>query len=398
MSRHPAMRDVARRLRHRYFPERQLYFRANGVVRFLSFSPRMQMTGAAAASAFMLWVAFASFNVLAHDQIMAAKDRRIAEISRSYNELDAAMRRLQQEVALTAERLKERQNYLRRFMSEDSATENSDQAAENEGRSRRLSWSRSWDNFSLRSLKNELDALDGQQRDIASHLLGLTNETIASLDVALKGAGLSKDTLLAAVEVTPSLGTGGPYIAAGQGPDDGATVLSEPSSPADPFAELLLRRSELELLNHILTNAPFDQPVENYYISSHYGRRSDPMTHRGAVHYGIDMAGWWNSPIHATAGGKVTRAGRNGAYGNYVEIDHGNGFRTRYGHLSKVKVMAGQRLERGDIVGLMGSTGRSTGTHLHYEIWFAKRPLNPLNFIKAADDVRKIQYANSRPG
>ncbi|MBW7835693.1 MAG: hypothetical protein H3C28_03550, partial [Sphingomonadales bacterium] len=80
MSRHPAIRDVVRRLRHRYFPERQLYFRANGVVRFISFSPRMQMTGAATASAFLLWVAFASFNVIAHDEILAAKDRRIAEL------------------------------------------------------------------------------------------------------------------------------------------------------------------------------------------------------------------------------------------------------------------------------------------------------------------------------
>lgn len=385
MSRLTAVTDVIRRLQARLFPERQLYFRANGVVRFIAISPRWQMAGVAAVTAFSAWVAVASVNLIFQDQILAAKNRQLDEMTQSYRELEASMQRLQAEVVATTERLKERQNYFRQFIDEVAQTPPAEpDASAGRGKTAPLS-------FTLQSLESELASLEDRQRHIAGHLLGLTNDRLDAMESVLSDTGLSKDHILGMVDVTGGQAQGGPLQAMGVAPAPSYDLMAVSASRPDPFAELLLRQSELQELGRVLQNAPFDRPVQNYYISSRFGSRSDPMTRRRAMHYGVDMAGWWKSPIHVTADGVVTKAGRNGAYGNFVEVDHGNGFRTRYGHLRSIKVNIGDRLERGAVVGVMGSTGRSTGTHLHYEIWFADRPLDPIKFFEAADDVRKIQ-------
>ena len=107
------------------------------------------------------------------------------------------------------------------------------------------------------------------------------------------------------------------------------------------------------------------------------------------MHAGIDIASHWKTPIKATSEGVVIRAGFKGPYGRLVEIDHGNGFRTRYGHLEVIKVKKGQHVDQGDIVGLMGTSGRSTNTHVHYEIWFGNHYRNPMKFLRAAKHVRE---------
>ena len=107
------------------------------------------------------------------------------------------------------------------------------------------------------------------------------------------------------------------------------------------------------------------------------------------MHNGVDLAGRRNSAIRATAPGKVVFAGWKGNYGRFVEIDHGNGFKSRYGHLNKTLVKKGQKVGHRAKIGLLGSTGRSTGPHVHYEVWFEKRALNPMKFIKAGRYVFK---------
>ncbi len=131
---------------------------------------------------------------------------------------------------------------------------------------------------------------------------------------------------------------------------------------------------------------PSRRPVDNMRLTSQFGNRSDPFTGRRARHNGIDIPGPIGTPIYATADGVIGRAQRVGGYGNYVEVEHGNAIQTRYGHLSAIAVVSGQRVRRGDIVGYMGSTGRSTGSHLHYEVRIAGAPVNPTPFI-AEDGV-----------
>ena len=112
------------------------------------------------------------------------------------------------------------------------------------------------------------------------------------------------------------------------------------------------------------------------------------MNNRHAYHKGVDLAGWHKTEIFAPADGTVLRAGRNGGYGNFIELQHKNGFVTRFGHLNKINVKKGQTVTKNDVIGLMGSTGRSTGTHLHYEVLLNDKHVNPVKITKALSRVR----------
>jgi murein DD-endopeptidase MepM/ murein hydrolase activator NlpD len=127
---------------------------------------------------------------------------------------------------------------------------------------------------------------------------------------------------------------------------------------------------------------PSGRPVDGANLTSGFGVRSDPFRARAAMHPGIDLAGPLGTPVYATADGVVDRSEWNdGGYGNLIEIDHGQGIQTRYGHLSQRIALAGQAVHRGDLIGLMGSTGRSTGSHLHYEVRVAGRAIDPISFV-----------------
>ncbi|WP_174280523.1 M23 family metallopeptidase, partial [Sphingomonas bacterium] len=130
---------------------------------------------------------------------------------------------------------------------------------------------------------------------------------------------------------------------------------------------------------------PSVQPVTALKFTSNYGIRSDPFLGTARFHAGVDIPGPVGTPIYATADGTVAHAERMGGYGNMVEIDHGKGIATRYGHLSKFLVEPGTHVARGQLIALMGSTGRSTGPHLHYEVRIDGHPVNPAPFLTSGD-------------
>ncbi|WP_189487750.1 peptidoglycan DD-metalloendopeptidase family protein [Asticcacaulis endophyticus] len=134
---------------------------------------------------------------------------------------------------------------------------------------------------------------------------------------------------------------------------------------------------------------PFNRPSYNVRTTSGFGVRFDPINGRPRSHLGLDFAGPYLTPIYSTAPGIVSFSGVRSGYGNAVEIDHGNGFKTRYAHMQSMSVRAGQRVAVGQRLGAMGSTGRSTGVHLHYEVWLNGRPQNPARFVKAGDYVQQ---------
>ena len=172
-------------------------------------------------------------------------------------------------------------------------------------------------------------------------------------------------------------GVGGPFEAAGNA----------------SFKALFDSWKKLDQLQDGVIAVPSDKPVKtNVEFTSGFGVRSDPFHAGAAMHPGIDLAGQYGTPIYATADGTVIRAGwNNGGYGNLVEIDHGRGITTRYGHMSAILVSVGQHVTRGEQVGRMGSTGRSTGNHLHYEVRIDGRAVNPIPFMKSTDYVLAMQ-------
>ncbi len=128
---------------------------------------------------------------------------------------------------------------------------------------------------------------------------------------------------------------------------------------------------------------PSRRPIEKMSLSSSYGMRVHPVTGKLARHQGIDIPAPRGTPIYATADGIVGRAQWLGGYGNYVEVEHGNAIQTRYGHMSSYAVSSGQQVKKGDILGYVGSTGRSTGNHLHYEVRIDGAPVNPMPFVQS---------------
>ncbi|MCP8617189.1 M23 family metallopeptidase [Salirhabdus salicampi] len=130
-----------------------------------------------------------------------------------------------------------------------------------------------------------------------------------------------------------------------------------------------------------LARTPIEWPSSSYRVTSNFGNRVDPFTFQKAVHSGIDIGGGYGTPIYATADGTVTFAGRNGGYGNFVEIKHSSVFSTRYAHMANLHVEEGEKVEVGDQIGTMGSTGRSTGVHLHYEIFKNGRAVDPYPYM-----------------
>ena len=140
-------------------------------------------------------------------------------------------------------------------------------------------------------------------------------------------------------------------------------------------------------------SVPSRMPLENARVSSSYGMRNHPVLRKRARHNGIDLAAPTGTPIYATADGTVERANWFGSYGNYIQIEHGNAIETRFGHLSRIVVTDGQKVRKGDLIGYVGTTGRSTGPHLHYEVRIAGEPVDPRPFMVETEAQESFRLA-----
>jgi murein DD-endopeptidase MepM/ murein hydrolase activator NlpD len=177
---------------------------------------------------------------------------------------------------------------------------------------------------------------------------------------------------------------GGPETA-GQGPVVPAldTMLDSMDAQIDDRRRQLTALQSLIMTRELARQiVPGGRPVESGYISSLYGQRTDPFDGNQASHHGIDFAGAPGTQVLSVADGIVSHTGTDGGYGRIVEITHGNGYVTRYAHNAKLLVKPGQTVKRGDPIALMGSTGRSTGTHLHFEVLRHGQSINPLSFVR----------------
>ncbi|WP_375393390.1 M23 family metallopeptidase [uncultured Sphingomonas sp.] len=218
-------------------------------------------------------------------------------------------------------------------------------------------------------------ALAGQARHVLEQRYAQTAATVRKL-------GLKPERILARGK---SQAMGGPLIAANS-PEAAADLRAD-----QQFRTLFQTWKKLDTLQQGTIAIPSTQPVEHLAFTSNFGIRTDPFRGTAAMHAGVDIRGPIGTPIYATADGVVDHAERTGGYGNMVEIDHGKGIATRYGHLSRILVSANQHVKRGELIALMGSTGRSTGSHLHYEVRIDGHAVNPVPFLTTADYLLAAQ-------
>lgn len=232
------------------------------------------------------------------------------------------------------------------------------------------------------ALLQRLNDLHAAQGNVLDRLGERTVKNIESAERLITMTGLDLNEVLARATKSAH-GQGGPLVEVASGDE----LAGLPGS----VSEIDNRLTRWAGLRQLLQSIPLISPVDYYHQASDFGLRRDPFTKKRAMHYGVDLAGWRGAGIYSTAPGRVVFAGRKGRYGKMVEIDHGYGVRTRYGHLLKVLVKRGQEVGHRHKVALLGSTGRSTGPHVHYEVRFDGKPLNPARFIKAGRYVFKEQ-------
>ncbi len=225
-----------------------------------------------------------------------------------------------------------------------------------------------------------LARLEARQEDFATRLLTAVNERAAKAEGAVAKLGMNP----AALVRNAAAGRGGPFI-----PYSGHTGRA--SSLGKSFAALESALFRMEVLERTLVAIPSGQPANVLMLSSSFGYRSDPFTGAGAMHSGLDFPGPMGTPILAAAPGRVVYVGQKSGYGNVVEVDHGQGILTRYAHLSGFTSTVGAQVAAGQQIAKMGSTGRSTGSHLHFEVRLNGVAVNPRRFLEAKADVLEVK-------
>ena len=225
----------------------------------------------------------------------------------------------------------------------------------------------------LTRLQSSLDQVESRQLATLSSYEDGMESRVRRMRGVISDLGLDMAELEAA---TPRAPMGGPFV---------PVKLSADASPFDrQLYRINITRAQMDRLNRTLALVPYRKPVVGEVeFTSGFGIRSDPFLGRPAMHTGLDFRAQMGDPVRATANGKVVSAGWSGGYGRMVEVDHGNGFSTRYGHLSAIDVEVGQKVRIGQVIGRVGSTGRSTGPHLHYETRIEGDAVDPQKFLRA---------------
>lgn len=234
------------------------------------------------------------------------------------------------------------------------------------------------------------EPMDGMSA-VETSLDALARDQVAYVDAVAAEVGERTDRI---ARVLRALGHRVPANHAAAAGVGGPLIEIDPDADPDTFrtsVELITGEVErFAAVRRFASQLPLSRPVPKSPITSGYGARMDPFLGRPAMHTGIDFRAATGDAAYATAGGTVVTAEYSGGYGNMVEIDHGNGITTRYGHMSRIDVTVGQVVSKGTVVGRAGSTGRSTGPHLHYEVRIDGGSIDPMRYIKAGKEIAAL--------
>ncbi len=338
----------------RLFPERQFFYRSQGRVHFISFVPWLQIVCSVALLSWGSWAGYQELTTVSDGEHIATLEDEIEQLSSESNTVKGQNTQLTTQVG-------ELQSYLKNSL-------------------------------------NRLAATKATHEDLVARVQEHTKSDLQRMGRAVALTGLKLDQLLPTLSKpvnSSNKNMGGPLVDPAQANQNRAPYSGLSGTPDDypstadqvDLNQIDRQLSDWSMLRSVLNRLPLGTPVETGHVTSGFGARSDPFTHGSAIHYGLDIASARGTPIYAAAPGRVSYADRNGPYGFMVEIDHGLNIKTRHGHLSKILVKVDDKVSYRDKIALMGSTGRSTGPHLHYEVVFNGVPQNPANFLKAGKYV-----------
>jgi murein DD-endopeptidase MepM/ murein hydrolase activator NlpD len=346
---------------------------------------------------FVAWGAFSSGSYMAAQKVIDEKEQKLANFAQENERVEAEFALLKQDLIKLADGSKGAKGAeLAKEIAQQYADKPSTGKADGDDVSSKYDvvFNR------IKFLENKVRDLQSNHDAMMADIRATTGGKIKELERVLAKTGVDGEALQRAAEAKrlqeeqrrekygriegastlPAGGQGGPF-------NPPATSVLK-----DKETELYFNLRKLTALNEIVTAMPLASPMasDDYRQTSGFGTRVDPFRGVLGYHAGVDLAGNSGAKIVAANDGRVDFAGWKTAYGNVVDVKHEYGFATRYGHLSKILVRPGQVVKKGQVIAIQGSTGRSTGEHLHYEVQYQGRPINPGNFLKAGADVRAL--------
>ena len=356
------------------FPEVRLNLRTRSRASQIVLPPFVQLAAASAVVAFALAVCFFVLARLGYERALADKQAAIVRTETASAGLGAEVASLRDKLALAARDRRRASADLDRALSDRDRLR---------ARIAELEQKQSQLDFAVRTTalietgpsqsaadpaRPEILISDvpPEPEDQSRSVADLARQAVAEVRRLLASTGLNVDRLF-------------PQLAQDRGGLGGPFVVPPKADPPDAMTP-----DKMEELRSLMKSLPLSVPLDHYQLESRFGPRHDPFNHRSSYHTGIDLSAPYMSPVHATAAGIVTYAGYRSDYGKVVEIDHGNGIATLYAHLHRYIVSVGQRVAEHEQVGFLGSSGRSSGPHVHYEVRVNDEPQDPEKFIGLA--------------
>ncbi len=422
------------------FPERELHIRSNSKVVFYKLSARFQLLTVFLICSLVGWTGYATWSFENFLDIIVAKDRHISNARLAYHRLLGDVGKYQKKFATVTQDLEKNHALMSGLVKKNDSlkfrlknvseklevTETNRNSVKKAREKLKLNLAEietqlhdaANRNFSLEGsltmvendlqkalsdrnqalfastelrqeinvLQNRLGQLEKTHISTLDNLKKLTDKSIDEYKSLVRLTGLNVNKLTNSYNELYSIrGIGGPFFPADMDDLPGNKLKYD-------LTILENNITEWQLLKQIVRYLPLASPLTSYYVSSGFGKRRDPFNKRWAAHYGIDLAGQLKSPIFATAAGVVSFVGNKGRYGRLIEIKHNGNITTKYGHLNKILVKRGQKVKPYQKIGLLGNSGRSSGAHVHYEILFKGKPMNPHKFIKAGRYVFKNEW------
>ena len=375
-----------RRFRDR-FSDRELIIRTGERSRVVAIGKRTQMTGVAlGATAFALLIGAVGVFALGRHDMNVERTRllyREAQVSNEQQQIDVYRDQLDE----MTDRLEKRQDVIEEMIGMLPAdTRDATSGDEGPAQSTRKDQSADKHQSAAKTIDGptkvsavlpeaaQLSLIERRQLASVDRLTRFADDRATKAVAAIRRIGLDPWRMAVPAEAA----MGGPL----------RELVTEADGSLDPRFERLGRSlTRMASLEQGLEGIPRVMPTDLARMTSNFGYRRDPFTGQAALHSGLDFGGGYGEPVHAAADGKVSFVGTRGGYGKVVEITHGNGLLTRYAHMSGWKAQVGQDVDAGEVIGAIGSTGRSTGPHLHFEVRIGGRAVNPRPFLEHAADL-----------
>lgn len=354
-----------------WFVDREFFMRSNGQVRFIRISAQLQRRVASVVAAVVgVWLVV-TLGMMVNQLSVSVERMALSAQQEKIESAEERVSKYRDSIREVADDLEQRQK-----MVEDAAQQfGGDVPAPVAGGSGAETAQKIGAAIPEAS---RLAQIEARQIALAEHLTRIATARSQKAAAAIRQFGLDPKTLAAEAKT----GMGGPFI----------PFFGKKKKLGDPrFTKMFAALEQMNAMERALAGIPTSMPAEVAMMSSSFGYRSDPFTGAGAMHSGLDFKGPHGTAILAAADGVVSFAGGQGGYGNTVEITHANGLVTRYAHLSAITVSLGQKVDRGLQIARMGSTGRSTGTHLHFEVRLNGAAINPMKFLEANPNVLEVQ-------